>query len=106
MKNEVTVLKQFTRLNPNADGSRRGLVTRRVLTLSLLALTSLANIPVRAQESSGTADSQDQVSPFTDHGLEGVWDVTVTIRDLAPPARVPRVRGLVLSGDTGTQDAW
>jgi hypothetical protein len=49
----------------------------------LLALTSLASMPVRAQDSSAAADSQDQVSPFTDHGLDGVWDVTVTIRDSA-----------------------
>ena len=34
-----------------------------------------------AQDSSAAADSQDQVSHFTDYGLEGVWDVTVTIRD-------------------------
>jgi hypothetical protein len=39
-------------------------------------------MPVRAQDSSH-ADTQDQVSPFADHGLEGVWDVTVTIRDSA-----------------------
>ena len=58
-------------------------VARRVLNLSLLALTSLASMPVRAQDSSAPADSQDQASRFTDHALEGVWDVTVTIRDPA-----------------------
>jgi len=79
MKNEVTLLKQLTRFNPIAER----VVARRVLTLSLLALTSLASLPVRAQVSSAAADSQDQVSPFTDHGLQGVWDVTVTIRDAA-----------------------
>ena len=54
-----------------------------MLTLSLLALTSLASMAVRAQDSSATADSQGQVSQFSDYGLEGVWDVTVTIRDSA-----------------------
>jgi hypothetical protein len=82
MKNEVTLLKQL-RFNPIAERSRRRVVARRALTLSLLALTSLASMPVRAQESSAPADSQDQVTPFTDYGLEGVWDVTVTIRDSA-----------------------
>jgi hypothetical protein len=83
MKNEVTLLKQLTRFNPIADRSHRTVVARRVLTLSLLALTSLASMAVRAQDSSAAADSQDQISPFTDDGLEGVWDVTVTIRDSA-----------------------
>ena len=83
MKNEATLLKQLTRFNPIAERSHRTVVARRVLTLSLLALTSLASMPVRAKDFSAAADSQDQVSPFTDHGLEGVWDVTVTIRDSA-----------------------
>ena len=83
MKNEVILLKQFTRFNPIAERRHRRVVARRALALSLLALSSLASMPVRAQDSSAAADSQDQVSPFTDHGLEGVWDVTVTIRDLA-----------------------
>jgi hypothetical protein len=81
MKNEITLLKQLTRLNPIAERSHRTVIARRVLTLSFLALAGLASMPVRAQDSSHAADSQDQVSPFADHGLEGVWDVTVTIRD-------------------------
>jgi hypothetical protein len=83
MKNEVILLKQSTRFNPIAERSHRMVVARRVLNLSLLALTSLASMPVRAQDSSAPADSQDQASRFTDHALEGVWDVTVTIRDPA-----------------------
>jgi hypothetical protein len=83
MKNEITLLKQLTRFNPIAERSHRAVLARRVLTLSLLALISLASMPVRAQDSSPAADSQGQVSHFTDYGLEGVWDVTVTIRDSA-----------------------
>lgn len=83
MKTEVILLKQLTTFNPIAERSHRTFVARGVLTLSLLALTSLTSMSVRAQDFSVAADSQNQVSPFTDHGLEGVWDVTVTIRDSA-----------------------
>jgi hypothetical protein len=83
MKNEITLLKQLTRFNPIAERSHRTAIARSVLTLSFLALTSLASMPVRAEDSSHAADGQDQVSPFADQGLEGVWDVTVTIRDSA-----------------------
>jgi hypothetical protein len=83
MKNEITLLKQLARFNPIAERSHPTVVARRVLTLSVLAFTSLASMLVRAQDSSPVAESQDQVSRFTDYGLEGVWDVTVTIRDSA-----------------------
>ncbi len=80
MKNESILLKRLTRFNPRSDNGLRTVASRRVLTLSLVALTTFISIPVWAQESSATPAGQ--VTESND-GLEGVWDVVVTIRDAA-----------------------
>jgi hypothetical protein len=90
MKYETTFSRQLTKFNPIFERSLRTVAAQRIFPLSLLALAALTGMPLRAQESSVDADSQTQLSAFTDHGLEGVWDVTVTIRDangnpLLPP---------------------
>src|SRR6266404_758644 len=81
MKNESILLKRLTRFNPRSNKSRRTVASRHDLTLSLVALTAFISIPVWAQESSATPAGQ--VRESTDDGLEGVWDVVVTIRDAA-----------------------
>ena len=83
MKSEDSLLGQLTRLISNSDGSFRKTVGRQLLSLSLLALTAFTSTPIWAPESSIGAEGPDTVSRSSDNGLEGVWDVTVTIRDAA-----------------------
>ncbi len=94
MKNEGILLKQLTRFNPTSDRNLRKVASRHVLTLSLLALTGFYQ-----QESSAAPAGQGQVGLFTDHDLEGVWDLTVTIRDAAGnPLRSFRAMNMYIRG--------
>jgi hypothetical protein len=81
MKNEDVLLRQLRSFGPTSGGKLRTIAYRRILTLALFALTALTSINVWAQESSDNDDGRGEVRSFPDHGLKGVWDVTVTIRD-------------------------
>jgi hypothetical protein len=97
MKNESILLERLMRFNPRSDKSLRTVASRRVLTLSLVALTTFISIPVWAQETSATPAGQ--VSESTDNGLKGVWDVVVTIRDAAGnPLRSFRAMNMYIRG--------
>jgi hypothetical protein len=99
MKSEDSLLGQLTRFISNSHGSLRKTVGRQLLSLSLLALTAFTSTPIWAPESSIGAEGPDTVSPFTDNGLEGVWDVTVTIRDAAGnPLRSFRAMNMYMAG--------
>jgi hypothetical protein len=70
-----------------------------VLTLSLLALTAFISIPVWAEDSSAVPAGQGQLSVSTDNGLEGVWNVVMTIRDAAGnPLRSFRAMNMYIRG--------
>jgi hypothetical protein len=74
MKNEITLLKQLTRFNPIAEKSHRMVIARRVLTLSFLALTSLASMPVRARipRMPPTVKTKSARSPITVSRVSGM----------------------------------
>jgi hypothetical protein len=98
MKNEGILSNCLIRFNLR---SKALLITapRPIFTLILLAFTALINTPVRAQEPSAVHAGQGQVSLFADHGLEGVWDVVVTIRDAAGnPVRSFRAMNMYIHG--------
>src|ERR1700722_8679113 len=99
MKNGDSLLGQLTRFNSTFDGSLRKSVGQQLLTLSLLALTAFTSTPIWAPESSIGADGPGTVSPFSDTGLEGLWDVTVTIRDAGEnPLRSFRAMNMCMLG--------
>jgi hypothetical protein len=99
MKSEDSLLGQLSKPNSTSDGSLRKTVGRQLLTLSLLAFTAVTSTPIWVPESSIGADGPSTVSPFTDNSLEGVWDVTVTIRDAAGnPLRSFRAMNMYMLG--------
>jgi hypothetical protein len=99
MKNRNRMLRPLRRFNPPSDRSHRISAARRFLSVSLLAFAAFTSMPIWAQESSVDNAGHGRSSLFTDHDLQGVWDVTVTIRDAdGNPLRSFRAMNMYMLG--------
>jgi hypothetical protein len=69
------------------------------LSAPLLAFAVFTSMPIWAQEPSVDTAGHGRSSLFTDHDLQGVWDVTVTIRDAdGNPLRSFRAMNMYMLG--------
>jgi hypothetical protein len=98
MKSKSILSKWLIRFTLRREGFLT-ITPRPVFTLILLAFTALTSTRIWAQESAAVHAGQCQVSPLAAHGLEGVWDVVVTIRDAAGnPVRSFRAMNMYIRG--------
>jgi hypothetical protein len=83
MKNESILPKSLRQFKAASGQSLLTTASRHVLTLRMVAMTIFISMPVWAQEPSAIRAGLGEARLSTDQGLEGVWNVVVTIRDAA-----------------------